>query len=61
MSVLQKAKEQLSIPVCAIGGIDSTNIDLIAQQNPDMISCVSSVFDGNITQNILMLEKGMRR
>lgn len=61
MSVLQKAKEQLSIPVCAIGGIDSTNIDLIAQKNPDMISCVSSVFDGNITQNILMLEKGRRR
>lgn len=61
MSVLEKAKKELTIPVCAIGGIDETNIDLIAQQNPDMISCVSSIFLGDITQNIFLLEKGMRR
>jgi len=59
-SVLEKAKEALDIPVCAIGGINSDNIGDIAAYHPDMISVVSAVFDGNITQNITQLNKGMQ-
>lgn len=60
LSVLQKAKETLDIPVCAIGGINKDNIGDIAAYHPDMISVVSAAFDGNITQNITQLNKGMQ-
>ncbi len=59
MSVLSKAKETLSIPVCAIGGINVTNIHEIAAHRPDMISVVSAIWDGNITRNIKQLKQGM--
>lgn len=59
MSVLSEAKETLSIPVCAIGGINITNIHEIAAYRPDMISVVSAVWDGDITRNIKQLKQGM--
>ena len=59
LSVLQKAKKTLAIPVCAIGGIDVSNIHTIAAQNPDMICCVSAIFDGDIKKNIKILKQGM--
>lgn len=58
MNVLAKAKEALSIPICAIGGINIKNIDEISAHNPDMISVVSAVWDGNIQQNIKLLKQG---
>lgn len=51
-SVVTKAKEALSIPVCVIGGINASNINEIAELKPDMISVVSAVFDGNISHNV---------
>jgi thiamine-phosphate pyrophosphorylase len=60
MSVLTKAKEALSIPVCAIGGINIVNIHEIAASNPDMISVVSAVWEGNIERNIKQLKQGMK-
>ena len=60
MSVLQKAKEALSIPVCAIGGINIVNIHEIAASNPDMISVVSAVWEGNIERNVKQLIQGMK-
>lgn len=54
-SILKKAKERLSIPICAIGGISSDNIDEITQLNPDMVAVISAVFDGNISENIKRL------
>ncbi len=59
MSVLQKAKEALSIPICAIGGINVTNIHEISAHGPDMISVVSAVFEGDIKYNIAKLAEGM--
>lgn len=59
MSVLQKAKEALSIPICAIGGINITNIHEIAAAHPDMISLVSAVWDGNIQRNMKQLIQGI--
>lgn len=59
MSVLDKAKEALSIPICAIGGINAANIHEISTHQPDMISVVSAIWDGNITTNIQKLQKGL--
>ena len=59
IGVLEKAKETLTIPICAIGGINITNIHEIAAYKPDMISVVSAVWDGNIKQNIEQLKQGM--
>lgn len=60
MSVMAKAKEALSIPICAIGGISVTNIHEISAHDPDMISVVSAVFEGDIKRNIVQLTQGMK-
>ena len=59
MSVLTKAKEALSIPICAIGGINVTNIHEISARSPHMISVISSVFKGDIKHNIDQLTQGI--
>lgn len=59
-SVIEKAKKALSIPVCAIGGIDTSNIGEIASLEPDMIAIVNAVWNGNISQNIQNLQQGMK-
>ena len=60
VSVLAKAKAALSIPICAIGGINITNIHEISAHAPDMISVVSAVWEGDIKRNILQLTQGMK-
>lgn len=60
MNVLHKAKAALQIPVCAIGGINQINIAEIASHAPDMISVVSSVFKGDVQENVSNLIKGMK-
>jgi len=59
MNVLHKAKAALELPVCAIGGINQTNIGEIAATQTDMISVVSAVFKGDVQQNVSKLIKGM--
>jgi thiamine-phosphate pyrophosphorylase len=59
LSVLEKAKEALTIPTCAIGGINVTNIHEIGARRPDMISVVSAIWEGNIKRNITQLKQGM--
>lgn len=59
MTVLSRAKEVLSIPVCAIGGINLANIHEIAAHGPDMISMVSAVFAGDIRDNVTRLKEKM--
>lgn len=59
MNVIEKAKAAVSIPVCVIGGIDSNNIHEVAQRNPDMISLVSAIFQGDIKANITQIKKGI--
>jgi thiamine-phosphate pyrophosphorylase len=57
LDTLQSAKNRLDIPVCAIGGINTGNIAQVKLQRPDMISCISAIFDGDIQQNIESLLK----
>lgn len=52
MSVIQRAKEAVKIPVCVIGGITSENVHQLVKEKPDMISVVSGIYDGDITQNV---------
>lgn len=61
VSLLEKAKARLSIPICAIGGIGPDNIHQIAAHRPDMISMVDAIFRDDIKTNIARLQKGMRR
>lgn len=60
-SVIEKAKAALDIPVCAIGGIDASNIHEIAALDPDMIAVVSAVWKGDIQENVHNLKQGMKQ
>ena len=44
LDIISTAKQQLSIPVCAIGGINNENINLLIQQGTDMAAVISSLF-----------------
>ncbi len=44
LDTLHKAKKQLSIPVCAIGGINRKNLHEVLEQNPDMVSVISDIW-----------------
>jgi len=60
MQVLSEAKAALTIPVCAIGGINAANIHEISAHGPDMISVVSAVFAGDIPSNVARLNAVMQ-
>jgi thiamine-phosphate pyrophosphorylase len=60
MQVLSEAKAALTIPVCAIGGINAANIHEISGHGPDMISVVSAVFAGDIPSNVARLNAVMQ-
>ncbi|MBN2816673.1 MAG: thiamine phosphate synthase [Campylobacterales bacterium] len=58
LSVIQKAKAAVKIPVCVIGGISIDNVDTLVLEKPDMISVVSAVYEGDIKSNVMhLLEK----
>jgi thiamine-phosphate pyrophosphorylase len=59
VTVLSEAKAALTIPVCAIGGINAANIHQITAHGPDMISVVSAVFAGDIAANVARLRAAM--
>lgn len=44
LNILSQAKEELNIPVCAIGGISRENIGEVMSHKPDMISLVSDIW-----------------
>ncbi|MFV2005321.1 MAG: thiamine phosphate synthase [Gammaproteobacteria bacterium] len=46
-NILTDAKKQLSIPVCAIGGISENNIQQLIKQGTDMAAVISSLFSAD--------------
>lgn len=46
LDIISKAKEQINIPICTIGGINASNIDKLMEHKPDMVSVVSAIFGG---------------
>ena len=60
LNILSQAKSQLSIPICAIGGINHSNISKVAAHGVDMISVVKSVFQNDaISDNVQKLIENM--
>ncbi|NOQ90949.1 MAG: thiamine phosphate synthase, partial [Gammaproteobacteria bacterium] len=49
--LIATAKKQLSIPICAIGGITDKNIRLVIQQGADMTAVISCLFSSNNIKN----------
>ena len=47
LEILSKAKQYLSIPICAIGGITQNNINQVIQHNADMTAIISDIFSSN--------------
>lgn len=45
LSVLSSARAKLSIPICAIGGINRLNLDSVIQHKPDMICVISDIWN----------------
>lgn len=57
LSVLKEAKAQLSVPICAIGGINTQNITQVSQYDIAMYSVISAVYqDDAIEENIKNLQ-----
>lgn len=44
VNILQQAKSQLKIPICAIGGINTDNAKQIIESGADMLAVISSLF-----------------
>lgn len=44
LEVLRQAKEELNIPICAIGGINSKNAAQVMKYSPDMICLISDIW-----------------
>lgn len=56
--VLKEAKEVLQVPICAIGGINASNIASLAQYDIAMYSVISSVYENDsIEENIKRLKE----
>ncbi|ARU48297.1 Thiamine-phosphate synthase [Sulfurospirillum diekertiae] len=55
--ILKMAKEQLSVPICAIGGINAENIQLLSCYDIAMYSLISAVYkDDAIEENLEKLQ-----
>jgi thiamine-phosphate pyrophosphorylase len=56
--VISKAKAELNVPVCVIGGINRKNINEIIDFQPDLYALVSDIFESeNIKQTVTELNK----
>jgi len=51
LEVLTQAKQELSTPVCAIGGLNSDNISDVMRHKPDMIALISDIWKSENIQN----------
>lgn len=58
LNIITKAKQQLSIPVCTIGGITQDNIQQVIAQGADMAAVISGIFSAaNIKQSATTLSQ----
>lgn len=58
LSTLKMAKQQLSIPVCAIGGITLDNAALLVEQQVDMLAVIQGLF---ASEDIAQRAQGFQR
>jgi thiamine-phosphate pyrophosphorylase len=58
LEIIKKAKEEISIPICVIGGINKKNIHLV--KDADLISVVSAAYKPDtIAKNISSLQRAL--
>ena len=51
LEIIKKAKYELNIPICAIGGINRDNIKTLLEYKPDMVAIISDIWKSDdITQ-----------
>ena len=55
VEILQRAREALEIPICAIGGISRDNIRML--KNADMCAVISSLWNGDPRENAESLSR----
>ncbi len=57
LSIIKAAKQRLSIPVCAIGGINASNIAMLQNTGVDLIAVVRACYEPfSIKENIKALK-----
>ena len=49
--LISRAKQNLNIPVCAIGGITTSNAQSLVDAGVDMIAVISAIFNGPDVEN----------
>jgi len=47
LSVLSSARAKLSIPICAIGGINRLNLKSVMKHKPDMVCAISDIWNSD--------------
>ncbi|MDD5359395.1 MAG: thiamine phosphate synthase [Sulfurovaceae bacterium] len=47
LEIIKKAKKDLNIPICAIGGINKDNVATLLQYKPDMIAIISDIWNSD--------------
>ncbi|MEA1920082.1 MAG: thiamine phosphate synthase [Campylobacterota bacterium] len=47
LNILKEAKSQLTIPICAIGGINTQNINDIMSYHPDMVCVINDIWSAS--------------
>ncbi len=58
LEVLHEAKKVLRVPICAIGGINETNIEQVTSSGIEMYSVISAVYaNDTIEENIKKLQE----
>lgn len=55
IDIIERAKQKLKIPICAIGGINKDNKNMVAKA--DMIAVINALWNGDIYKNALELSK----
>ena len=62
LDVLEEAKKALHLPICAIGGINLSNIGDIARYGIAMVSLISAVYENDaIEENIQNLHDALKQ
>ena len=61
LEIISRAKELLKVPVCAIGGINASNIASVAKAGADYAAVVSALYTKDqIEQNLLELKRAIK-
>jgi len=52
LNILEEAKKEINIPICAIGGINATNVDVIISKGADMVAIISDIWSNSDIKEI---------